>query len=103
MAFYSHPPIQLYAYAPMAIPNQPEFYAVYPSGGHPGMVDASAFYYDPKGVVGQSTGESRIFKPSLSSVSCKLWCTGPGSDFIEFPFSFTLPPLSSPLPNKFVT
>ena len=69
------------------------------------MVDASAFYYDPKGVVGQSTGESRIFKPSLSSVSCKLWCTGPGSDFIEFPFSFTLlSPLSSLLcPNKFVT
>ena len=59
MAFYSHPPIQLYAYAPMAIPNQPEFYAVYPSGGHPaGVVDASAFYYDanPKGMMAQSTG-----------------------------------------------
>ena len=79
MAFYSHPPIQLYAYAPMAIPNQPEFYAVYPSGGHPGMVDASAFYYDanPKGVVGQSTGESsNIQVISVLSVRCKIWCTG---------------------------
>ena len=56
MAFYSQvPPIQLYAYAPMAIPNQPEFYAVYPSGNS-GVVDASAFYYDsnPKGMMGQS-------------------------------------------------
>jgi len=64
MAFYSHPPhIQLYAaYTPMAIPNQPEFYAVYPPGGHPGMgspLDASAFYYDsnPKGMMAHSTGE----------------------------------------------
>lgn len=60
MAFYSQvPPIQLYAYAPMAIPNQPEFYAVYPSGSAAGVVDASAFYYDgnPKGMMGQS-GES---------------------------------------------
>ena len=64
MAFYSHPPIQLYAYAPMAIPNQPEFYAVYPSGGHPaGVVDASAFYYDanPKGMMAQSTGMWRNY------------------------------------------
>jgi len=68
MAFYSHPPIQLYAYAPMAIPNQAEFYAVYPSaGGHPGMVDASAFYYDPKGVVGQSTGKHFTRKESTDS------------------------------------
>jgi len=64
MAFYSHPPhIQLYAaYTPMAIPNQPEFYAVYPPGGHPGMgspLDASAFYYDsnPKGMMAHSAGE----------------------------------------------
>ena len=64
MAFYSHPPhIQLYAaYTPMAIPNQPEFYAVYPPGGHPGMgspLDASAFYYDsnPKGMMAHSTGK----------------------------------------------
>jgi len=58
MAFYSsHPPIQLYAYAPMPIPSQPEFYAVYPPGGPTaGVVDASAFYYDapPKGMVAQS-------------------------------------------------
>ena len=56
MAFYSsHPPIQLYAYAPMAIPNQPEFYAVYPGGGQP-VVDASTFYYEanPKGMMSQS-------------------------------------------------
>ena len=72
MAFYSHPPIQLYAYAPMAIPNQAEFYAVYPSGGHPGMVDASAFYYDgnPKGLVGQSTGESNFL--IIKNVRCKM-------------------------------
>ena len=63
MAFYSQvPPIQLYAYAPMAIPNQPEFYAVYPSGSAAGVVDASAFYYDgnPKGMMGQS-GEEITF------------------------------------------
>ena len=56
MAFYSsHSPIQLYAYAPMAIPNQPEFYAVYPGGGQP-VVDASTFYYEanPKGMMSQS-------------------------------------------------
>ena len=60
MAFYTqHPPIQLYAYAPMAIPNQPEFYAVYPGGGHPAnVVDASAFYYEanPKGMMANSAG-----------------------------------------------
>lgn len=51
MAFYSaHPaPFQLYAYAPMPIPNH-EFYAVYPPGTHPGVgapVDGSQFYYEP--------------------------------------------------------
>ena len=70
----------------MAIPNQAEFYAVYPSaGGHPGMVDASAFYYDPKGVVGQSTGESDFIPDK-------------GSDFIAFSFTFL-----SLSPNKFLT
>jgi len=50
MAFYGHPPqFQLYAYAPMPIPNH-EFYAVYPTGSHPGVgspLDASQFYYEP--------------------------------------------------------
>ena len=72
----------------MAIPNQAEFYAVYPSGGHPGMVDASAFYYDPKGVVDQSTGESDL----NYSINDK------GSDFIAFSFTFL-----SLSPNKFLT
>ena len=49
MAFYGHPPqFQLYAYAPMPIPNH-EFYAVYPTGSHPGVgspLDASQFYYE---------------------------------------------------------
>jgi len=49
MAFYGHPPqFQLYAYAPMPIPN-PEFYAVYPTGSHPGVgspLDPSQFYYE---------------------------------------------------------
>jgi hypothetical protein len=49
MAFYGHPPqFQLYAYAPMPIPNH-EFYAVYPSGSHPGVgspLDATQFYYE---------------------------------------------------------
>merc|ERR1719232_1315736 len=74
MAFYSHPPhIQLYAaYTPMAIPNQPEFYAVYPPGGHPGMgspLDASAFYYDsnPKGMMAHSTGKHFTRKDSADS------------------------------------
>ena len=92
MAFYSHPPIQLYAYAPMAIPNQAEFYAVYPSGGHPGMVDASAFYYDanPKGVVGQSTGESYNIRNGVLGLRAVL-----GSHFIALSFPFLS--LSSPL------
>ena len=49
MAFYGHPPqFQLYAYAPMPIPNH-EFYAVYPTGSHPGVgspLDTSQFYYE---------------------------------------------------------
>ena len=49
------------------------------------MVDASAFYYDPKGVVGQSTGESDFIPDE-------------GSDFIAFSFTFL-----SLSPNKFLT
>ena len=48
MAFYGHPaPFQLYAYAPMPIPN-PEFYAVYPPGGPTGSgLEGGQFYYEP--------------------------------------------------------
>jgi len=51
MAFYGHPaaPFQLYAYAPMAIPNH-EIYAVYPPGSHHAVgttMDGSQFYYEP--------------------------------------------------------
>jgi len=70
MAFYSHPPIQLYAaYTPMAIPNQPEFYAVYPPGtaAHP-AIEPAAFYYDaPKGGVAQHTGKHFTRKDSADS------------------------------------
>ena len=70
MAFYTqHPPIQLYAYAPMAIPNQPEFYAVYPGGGHPAnVVDASAFYYEanPKGMMANSAGAVSTYSTYLN-------------------------------------
>merc|ERR1739848_257986 len=57
---------------PMAIPNQPEFYAVYPPGVHPGMgslLDASAFYYDsnPKGMMAHSTGKHFTRKDSADS------------------------------------
>lgn len=48
MAFYGHhaAPFQLYAYAPMPIPN-PEFYAVYPPGSSaPANMDQQ-FYYEP--------------------------------------------------------
>ena len=73
MAFYSHPPIQLYAaYTPMAIPNQPEFYAVYPPGtaAHP-AIEPAAFYYDaPKGGVAQHTG--RRLTPASLPV-CQTW------------------------------
>jgi len=54
MAFYSHPaaPFQLYAYAPMPIPNH-EFYAVYPPAAPAGVqpIDGAQFYYEhnPKG------------------------------------------------------
>lgn len=75
MAFYSsHPPIQLYAYAPMPIPSQPEFYAVYPPGGPTaGVVDASAFYYDapPKGMVAQS-GKPKAQK-YLTKTQQNIW------------------------------
>lgn len=73
MTFYSHPPqFQLYAYAPMAIPNQ-EFYAVYPPGGHPGMgspLEAGQFYYEPshKGhVMGPGPGKHFARKESADS------------------------------------
>ena len=70
----------------MAIPNQAEFYAVYPPGGHPGMVDASAFYYDPKGVVGQSTGESDIISSGIgdqiSLPSVSLFFHSPLTSFL---------------------
>lgn len=47
MAFYGAPaPFQLYAYAPMPIPNH-EIYAVYPSGtGVPAPLDGTQFYYE---------------------------------------------------------
>lgn len=47
MAFYGAPaPFQLYAYAPMPIPNH-EIYAVYPSGtGVPALSDGTQFYYE---------------------------------------------------------
>merc|ERR1711981_85352 len=50
----------------------PEFYAVYPPGGHPGMgspLDASAFYYDsnPKGMMAHSTGKHFTRKDSADS------------------------------------
>ena len=98
MAFYSsHPPIQLYAYAPMAIPNQPEFYAVYPGGGQP-VVDASTFYYEanPKGMMSQS-GQCHLI--TQSTVRChvtrggRFRPHGAGSSetfCLEFHFSFTL-------------
>jgi la-related protein 6 len=73
MTFYSHPPqFQLYAYAPMAIPNQ-EFYAVYPPGGHPGMgspIEAGQFYYEPnhKGhAMGPNSGKHFTRKDSADS------------------------------------
>jgi hypothetical protein len=49
MAFYGAPaPFQLYAYAPMPIPNH-EIYAVYPSGTHgvAAPLDPTQFYYEP--------------------------------------------------------
>ena len=102
MAFYSsHPPIQLYAYAPMAIPNQPEFYAVYPGGGQP-VVDASTFYYEanPKGMMSQS-GQCHIimcrdakYSPALHVTRGRRFrphCAGSSETFcLEFHFSFTL-------------
>lgn len=101
MAFYSsHPPIQLYAYAPMAIPNQPEFYAVYPGGGQP-VVDASTFYYEanPKGMMSQS-GQCHImcrdakYSPVLHVTRggrFRPHCAGSSETFcLEFHFSFTL-------------
>lgn len=73
MAFYSHPPqFQLYAYAPMPIPNH-EFYAVYPPAGHPGvgspLAGGSQFYYEPnpKGMVGPHTGKYFTRKESADS------------------------------------
>lgn len=75
MAFYSHPPqFQIYAYAPMALPNH-EFYAVYPPGpgGHPGVGSplngGSQFYYEPnpKGMVGHHTGKHFTRKDSADS------------------------------------
>ena len=40
--------------APMLVPNHPEFYAVYHGGGQPAVVDASTYYYEPKGMMSQS-------------------------------------------------
>jgi len=114
MAFYSHPPhIQLYAaYPTMAIPNQPEFYAVYPPGGHPGMgspIDASAFYYDsnPKGMMAHSTtgkhftrkdsadsgisGTSSRKTSTTSSISAGSILEEPSEDTIKEETPFTEP------------
>lgn len=73
MAFYSHPsPFQLYAYAPMALPNH-EFYAVYPPGGPPGVgspLNGGYQYYNepnPKGMVGHTGKHSFIRKDSADS------------------------------------
>ena len=38
----------------MLVPNHPEFYAVYHGGGQPAVVDASTYYYEPKGMMSQS-------------------------------------------------
>lgn len=68
MAFYSHqPPFQLYAYAPMAIPNQ-EFYAVHPyHPGHPGMgspLEHGQYFYEPphKSHMGQNQGKHQFVR-----------------------------------------
>lgn len=95
MAFYSsHPPIQLYAYAPMAIPNQPEFYAVYPGGGQP-VVDASTFYYEanPKGMMSQSgqCHHTKYSPVSRHTGGREIQTALRGQTFcLEFHFSFTL-------------
>merc|ERR1719480_523272 len=88
----------------MAIPNQPEFYAVYPGGGQP-VVDASTFYYEanPKGMMSQSgkhftrkdsadsgisAGSSSRKTSTMSSISASSISEAPEEDCIkeETPF-----------------
>lgn len=109
MNFYSHPAqFQLYAYAPMPIPNH-EFYAVYPGGGHPGVgspLDASQFYYEPapKGNYNHSgkqftrkdsadSGISGLSRKTstISQTSCSSILEEPGEETIKEEIAYVEP------------